>query len=40
MAIDFTLTPELEELRKRVRIFIREVVIPIEAEMDEIILLT
>ena len=35
MAIDFTLTPELEELRKRVRIFIREVVIPIEAEMDE-----
>jgi acyl-CoA dehydrogenase len=35
MAIDFTLTPELEELRKRVRTFIREVVIPIEAEMDE-----
>ncbi len=35
MAIDFTLTPELELIRDRVRSFISEVVIPAETELDE-----
>jgi len=35
MAIDFTLPPELEDLRARVRRFIDEVVRPIEKEIDE-----
>ncbi len=35
MAIDFTLTPELDELRQRVRSFVEEVVKPIEAATDE-----
>ena len=36
MAIDFMLTPVLEELCKRVRTYIDEIGKPIEAEMDEI----
>jgi acyl-CoA dehydrogenase len=35
MAIDFTLTPELEELRARVRAFIKDIVKPIEEDIDE-----
>ena len=35
MAIDFTLPPELEEVRSRVRAFIDEVVLPEEAVLDE-----
>ncbi|HET9062008.1 MAG TPA: acyl-CoA dehydrogenase family protein, partial [Candidatus Binatia bacterium] len=35
MAIDFTLPPELEDLRARVRSFIDDVVRPIEKEIDE-----
>lgn len=35
MAIDFSLTPELEELRGKVRNFIQEVVKPTEDEIDE-----
>jgi acyl-CoA dehydrogenase len=35
MAIDFTLSPELEELRIRIRTFIDEVVRPTEAEIDD-----
>jgi acyl-CoA dehydrogenase len=35
MAIDFTLPPELEDLRTRVRSFIDDVVRPIEKEIDE-----
>ena len=35
MAIDFTLPPELEDLRTRVRRFIDEVVRPVEKEIDE-----
>jgi acyl-CoA dehydrogenase len=35
MAIDFTLTPELEKLRTRVREFIETVVAPAEADLDE-----
>lgn len=35
MAIDFTLPPELEDLRTRVRRFIDDVVRPIEKEIDE-----
>jgi acyl-CoA dehydrogenase len=35
MAIDFTLSPELEELRERVRTFVREVVVPEEARIRE-----
>ena len=34
MAIDFTLSPELEDLRSRVRTFIVEVVKPIEDRID------
>ncbi len=34
MAIDFTLSPELESLRARVRTFIEDVVMPEEAEID------
>ena len=34
MAIDFTLTPELEDIRDRVRTFIAEVVKPAEDEID------
>ena len=34
MAIDFTLTPELEEVRDRVRTFISEVVKPAEARIE------
>ena len=35
MAIDFTLTPELEDLRLRVRAFLEEVVVPTEKTLDE-----
>ncbi|MGB0921609.1 MAG: acyl-CoA dehydrogenase family protein [Alphaproteobacteria bacterium] len=35
MAIDFTLTPELEELRGKVRSFISDIVKPTEDEIDE-----
>jgi acyl-CoA dehydrogenase len=35
MAIDFTLSPELEDLRLRVRAFIDEVVLPTEETLDE-----
>src|SRR4051812_43976392 len=35
MAIDFTLTPELEALRLRVRHFVDEVVLPGEAQMAD-----
>jgi acyl-CoA dehydrogenase len=35
MAIDFTLPPELEDLRARVRRFVDEVVRPVEKEIDE-----
>jgi acyl-CoA dehydrogenase len=35
MSIDFSLTPELEELRLRVRAFITDVVAPAEATLDE-----
>ncbi len=35
MSIDFTLTPELEDLRVRVRDFLEEVVIPTEKTLDE-----
>lgn len=35
MAIDFTLTPELDALRQQVRSFINDVVKPTEAEIDE-----
>jgi acyl-CoA dehydrogenase len=35
MSIDFSLTPELEELRIRVRAFITDVVAPAEAALDE-----
>lgn len=35
MAIDFSLSPELEELRQRVRTFIEEIVRPVEAEIDD-----
>jgi acyl-CoA dehydrogenase len=35
MSIDFSLTPELEELRLRVRAFITDVVAPAEAALDE-----
>lgn len=35
MSIDFSLTPELEELRLRVRGFITDVVAPAEATLDE-----
>ena len=34
MAIDFTLTPELEELRTKVRTFLDEVVVPTEKTLD------
>ena len=34
MAIDFTLTPELEDIRDRVRTFIAEVVKPAEDEIE------
>ena len=36
MAIDFTLSPELEEIRIRVRSFISEVVKPGEAKLAEL----
>ena len=36
MAIDFTLPPEIEELRGRVRAFITDVVQPAEPEIDEL----
>ena len=36
MAIDFTLEPELEEIRLRVRAFVNEVVKPGEAKLDAI----
>jgi len=35
MAIDFTLSPELEDLRVRVRDFLEEVVVPTEKTLDE-----
>ena len=35
MAIDFTLTPELEDLRTKVRTFLDEVVVPTEKTLDE-----
>ncbi len=35
MAIDFTLTPELEDLRVRVRDFLDEVVVPTEKTLDQ-----
>ena len=35
MTIDFSLSPELEAIRLRVREFIDEVVRPTEAEIDE-----
>jgi acyl-CoA dehydrogenase len=35
MAIDFTLAPEHEEIRKRVRSFIQETVIPAVADLEE-----
>ena len=35
MAIDFTLTPELEALRLRVRAFVEEVIKPTEAELTD-----
>ena len=35
MAIDFTLSPELEDLRKQIRSFIEDVVIPLEENIDE-----
>jgi acyl-CoA dehydrogenase len=35
MAIDFSFSPELEQLRLKVRSFIEEIVKPIEAEIDE-----
>ena len=35
MPIDFTLTPELEDLRVRVRDFLEEVVVPTEKTLDE-----
>ena len=35
MAIDFTLTPELEEIRSRVRAFIDDVVKPAEARIED-----
>ncbi|MET0881870.1 MAG: acyl-CoA dehydrogenase family protein, partial [Acidimicrobiales bacterium] len=34
MAIDFTLTPELEELRTKVRTFLDDVVVPTEKTRD------
>ncbi|NMD25147.1 MAG: acyl-CoA dehydrogenase family protein, partial [Actinobacteria bacterium] len=36
MAIDFTLSPELEEIRLRVRSFVNDVVKPGEAELDKL----
>ena len=36
MAIDFTLSPELEEIRLRVRTFINDVVKPGEVELDKV----
>ena len=36
MAIDFTLSPELEEIRLRVRAFVNDVVKPAEAELDKL----
>lgn len=36
MAIDFTLSPELEDIRLRVRAFINDVVKPGEAELDKL----
>ena len=35
MTIDFSFPPELEELRKRIRSFVDEVVRPIESEIDD-----
>jgi len=35
MPIDFTLSPELEDLRARVRAFLEEVVVPTEKTLDE-----
>ena len=35
MAIDFTLSPELEDLRMRVRTFVDEVIKPTEAELTD-----
>ncbi len=34
MAIDFTLTPELEEIRLRIRTFVDEVIKPVEATIE------
>ena len=34
MAIDFTLTPELEALRMRIRAFVADVITPAEHEID------
>ena len=34
MAIDFTLTPELEEIRLRIRTFVDEVIKPAEAKLE------
>ena len=36
MAIDFTLSPELEEIRLRVRTFINDVVKPGEVELERL----
>ena len=35
MAIDFSLSPELEEIRRRVRAFISDVVAPVERRLEE-----
>ena len=34
MAIDFTLTPELEEIRLRIRTFVDDVIKPAEAKLE------
>ena len=35
MAIDFSLSPELEEIRLRVRTFVDDVITPAEARIEE-----
>ncbi|MEM1333721.1 MAG: acyl-CoA dehydrogenase family protein, partial [Actinomycetota bacterium] len=34
MAIDFTLTPELEEIRMRIRTFVEDVIKPVEEKIE------
>ena len=35
MSIDFSLSPELEEIRQRVRTFVDDVIKPAEARIEE-----